>query len=920
MKRIGHDLMLGLTAVAMLWPAVLVAAGETNGSASSRVLELQVVNRQTQMPIAGVNLEIRIGRESRKEVTDEQGRCRIDYGPQPPTYLSVRASGKGLVPVQVVWRVTGPAVQIPAEYALAMDPGTSIGGIIQDEEGRPIEGGMVYLLVPSDSAGDLVRVSIHEHPVKTDAQGRWRCDIMPARLDDIWIRLAHPDYISDEMYGATPKPPIEQLLDMTGVMVLKKGVTVAGRVVDANGVSIEGATVAQGSDRFGSHYPSVRTDGEGRFEFANAKPAQMVLTVQAGGYAPELREVFARQGLEPVEFCLQPGRTLRGRIVNKAGEPIAGAFVAADTWRGHRSLHWRVDTDDKGRFRWDEAPVDEVLIDMGKQDYMSIRHYSMTASDEEYTITMHPLLRVKGRVTDEETGEPIPEFTAYPGIDWGNGRAIYWQRQQGKPFSDGSYEITFGEPRLAHLVRVEAEGYLPGESRRFEDSEGEVTYDFALKKGVGPSATVCLPDGQPAAAAEVILCTPSQAVFIRNGRNQQRRESITVRTGPDGRFSFPPQTDPYRVVVLHDQGYADLAEEEMAASSQVKLRPWGRIEGKVLVGSRPGAGEGVRVLYDRPHEDNAPRVEYDCSAVADSNGCFVLERLRPGPARICREVRVGERMTRFTRPTSIEIKAGDSTRVTLGGTGRPVIGTVAIPDPIRDKLDWQSLDYYLQNQSSDGPYRILGVKFERDGTFRADDVPAGSYCLHFSAYRPATDPRQFRGESIGSLVHPFTIPEMPTGRSDEPLDLGVLHLVTLAGSVDSPFLVGRKLPGWEGIELGAASNEIEGKRVLVCFFDMQQRPSRNSLLQLARQIASLRDKGVVVIALQASPVERSDLDGWLKDNKVPLRVGTIQGDEEATRSAWGVKSLPWLILTDCNHTVVAEGFTVGELDEKVAEE
>lgn len=32
------------------------------------------------------------------------------------------------------------------------------------------------------------------------------------------------------------------------------------------------------------------------------------------------------------------------------------------------------------------------------------------------------------------------------------------------------------------------------------------------------------------------------------------------------------------------------------------------------------------------------------------------------------------------------------------------------------------------------------------------------------------------------------------------------------------------------------------------------------------------------------------------------------------RRSWGAKSLPWLILTDENHIVRAEGFRIDELD------
>jgi len=43
----------------------------------------------------------------------------------------------------------------------------------------------------------------------------------------------------------------------------------------------------------------------------------------------------------------------------------------------------------------------------------------------------------------------------------------------------------------------------------------------------------------------------------------------------------------------------------------------------------------------------------------------------------------------------------------------------------------------------------------------------------------------------------------------------------------------------------------------------------------------------------------------------------IQADEEKTRIDWSVRSLPWLILTDKEHIVTAEGFSVNELNEQI---
>jgi hypothetical protein len=53
----------------------------------------------------------------------------------------------------------------------------------------------------------------------------------------------------------------------------------------------------------------------------------------------------------------------------------------------------------------------------------------------------------------------------------------------------------------------------------------------------------------------------------------------------------------------------------------------------------------------------------------------------------------------------------------------------------------------------------------------------------------------------------------------------------------------------------------------------------------------------------------------MKKHNIPFPVGAIQGDKEKTRIAWGAKSLPWLILSDDVHKVVAEGFTLQELND-----
>lgn len=901
-----------LSAILLILASVVNA--QNKKSEEKRALALQVIDKATREPIPNAKLGIRIMRDRREDKTDSEGQCKIVMGTKEPDYIRVEVKKEGYVPIRLNWRKGPGRPGIPNQYTLALEKGTSIGGIIQDEQGYPIEGVSVYLLVPSGN--NIERVAIWDHVEKTNAKGRWQCDIIPSKLDEITIRLAHPDYISDGMYGKTPRPSIEKLRNMTGVMTMRQGFVLTGRVFDANDQPIAGASVAQGSTRF-SNSPSTQTDSEGRFRFENARPGPMVLNVQAEGYAIALKDLTLNKEMEPIEFHLEPGHTIRGRIVDTEGNPITGAFVAADSYRGHRALKWRVDTDAEGRFEWNEAPADEVLFDMSKQGYMGVRQYAMIPSGQEYEITLLSELRVSGKVVDAETGEPITEFKLLSAVDRGEDQPISWRRYRPKTYSNGQYDTRYTYPHPPRLIRIEAVGYKPKTSRPIESDEGEVTIDFALEKGMGPSGIVRLPDGKPAAEAEVILHTPSRGPTIRNGRNQRRLDSQYVETKEDGNFSFPLQSDAYAIVVLHDEGYLEVSESEFAESSELTLQSWATVKGRVLTGKNPVVNETVRLGIDNATDHSNTRIVFDYQAVTDSNGTFVFERVPPGQVRISRLIPINNRMKRFGHSMNVEAKAGQTTSVTIGGMGRPVMGKVLVPDYLKEKFDWQHTDYGLRIDSSEGPYRQLGFKIEIDGTFRIEDVPAGDYYLYLNAYGPPAPHQTFRGERIALLSQRFTIPEMPDGRSDEPFDLGVLELDVMGKSDYVPSLIGKPLSELNDIKIDLTPEQAKGKMVLVCFFDMNQRPSRHCVTQLAKQVNSLEEKGITIIGVQATKVDKSQLNEWVKRSNIPFPIGQTAGDEEKVRFTWGVKSMPWLILTDKHHKVIASGFSLTELDDKI---
>ncbi len=128
-------------------------------------------------------------------------------------------------------------------------------------------------------------------------------------------------------------------------------------------------------------------------------------------------------------------------------------------------------------------------------------------------------------------------------------------------------------------------------------------------------------------------------------------------------------------------------------------------------------------------------------------------------------------------------------------------------------------------------------------------------------------------------------------------------------------LIGKPLPSTE--DFGIRPESYKDHRVLLCFFDASQRPSRSIVTTLGKKAAELRQKGVMVVAIQQGAAGTDERKVWLKEQPDAMCKGFVKGDGREVMFSWGVKGLPWLILADENHTVTAEGFGIDDLDAKL---
>ena len=671
-------------------PPQAARPGAVEAPKPAHTLKLEVVSGADDTPVPGASAWVEVG-TSRPRVsrgkTDDEGRYTIALPGGASSYLRVVVAHPGFAPIELRWDGQEP---IPESYTVALDRGVPIGGTVRDEQGRPIAGARVYLKIGAipplgkperypDSGSEVT-------DAVTDAQGRWRSEALPdsagpgVRLD---LVTTHPDHV-----GLKQPVSAEALRTFAATGVMKTGRTLSGTILGPTGRPVAGATVTIQSRSDRTMLRRIQSDRDGRFRtgpFIDPAWSEFTMVVEAEGSASSAQLLLVAPEIAPQSIRLSPRRPLHGRVVDAQGRPIPGAVVKSATEFGFAGLDWGAETDADGRFTWYEAPATGTyMLNILKPAYRQIVAWMIPGGTDDLTLTLHRPRRLHGTVTDAETGRPIERFDLIS-VQGPNrpGWTPQWSQGSSRSFGGGRFDLTDSgiEQQMNRSIRVESEGYEPAEFLGFSDSLEDVAHDFKLRKAARLARIVRGPDGRSMSEVIVALVGEGYEASIQNGRlkpGSAAEQMIGNLIGPEGRYTFPLPGGRVSVVALHDSGIAIRSAEELAASTDLPLAPWARIEGLLKVGDRPAPGQRLVARLLTP---GWARVYNDVRT--DRSGRFVLDRVAPGRLTVYRRVETEDHGWTASHAVNLDVKPGETIRLQVGGTGRPVVGRLAIPEGVK---------------------------------------------------------------------------------------------------------------------------------------------------------------------------------------------------------------------------------------------
>jgi len=561
--------------------------------------------------------------------------------------------------------VTAPA----SDVTITMPRGARIEGRVFDRATQqPVTD--FSILLPSRGQPGIVRPdssSFAGGPAIHADDGHYALDNVPPGTMQLMVNAT--GYVVATRGDIT----VEDGKTVTGIdIALDRGANVSGRVT-SGGAPVAGAQVRLAAQH-SPNFSNPTTDADGLYTLNGVSEGDQTIVFQKTGFIVLNKQVSVTAGKDiRVDAELDPGRELRGRVVDHSGQPVVGAYVATVTTDGRPNV--TVTSDGDGNFVLQGLADGRYKVTARKEGFVSSEASDVVLPQAApLTLTMDSGATINGRIT----GIPPEQFTRVVVTASGN-----TTRNQTWVDASGNFSLP-GMPD----GRVRVDAFLEGNGQRRNANKS-----IEIANGVAPQVELNFEEGITVSGhvthAGNVVTTGSLAFMPkmqspRSVSPSTQRTPVSAMISADGSYIATGLSAGDYDVRVNAPGISYSTPYTAAANGTFDID----IRGALLRGRVVDASSNAGVPNARVNVTS--RVPSFGSATSDSDGRFTIDALAdgtynlqvisdqyaPSPPQqiVVSNGTVPDVEVRLEQAPAMVIHVVDST------TGSPVDGNVAVMD------------------------------------------------------------------------------------------------------------------------------------------------------------------------------------------------------------------------------------------------
>lgn len=592
---------------------------------------------------------------------------------------------------------------------VSLTPLARVSGVVLDEEKRPVAAALLSTQnADSMMMGPMMRFRAPDRTI-SGPDGRFSTRVMPDQ--DLSIRAfkrGMPQVKSDSMRLS----PGERKTGL--VLTIPTGLAVTGRVTDAQGTALSGATITAAEventgtrmmirTMFGGQSndeEAVRTASDGSFTM-RVKEGTYDFTIRREGYAPKVVRGHAvtLASNQPVEASLEPAVEITGRV-SRGGTGIENVRIFSLSATGESSAV----TGPDGTFTLSGLSAGQTRLMLRKEDAFVQETRTITAPARDVAIELPVGGRVTGRVVEKGSSKPVTTFQAGVTTSRSGGGMIMMGPPQLRDFTsdDGSFTLE-NVPAGAMVLVANSPGYASGRMN-VTIEEGKTLSDVELQLDMGVKLTgrVTGSNGSPLSDVSVRIMPSTTGGFSMSGMDR------SASTDSNGEYTLEALEAGEETIGFSHAKHASVRKSVTLKGREtrldVQLSSGEVVKGTVVTESgAPVPDASIDIMSSAGSFTNAR---------TNAGGSFEAEGLTPGRYRFtARKSGYAEGVAE-----DVDIASGAPVRITLR-TGGTIYGRVTGLTP--GELEQTQVEARSGRTSAAAPV-------DASGNYKVEGAPVGT--------------------------------------------------------------------------------------------------------------------------------------------------------------------------------------------------